>query len=321
MPRNASGSLSVIAQIIMLGAIWGGAFTLIKVLVHDLSPLEIAAGRLALGALAVFAFLRMRGGLRRPANALILPIACVAMLDTLVPYTLVGWAESRIDSGAAAVLISAMPLFTVVFASATTQDEDIGAARLAGIAVGFAGVLMLVGSPSVIVHSGAAGQLAVVGAAASYAAGALYARTLLRRVDAANFTAVKLTLGAGLASAATLIAGDGGSLLTLGGGDAAALIVLGVVCTGLSFVLYFRIVADVGSVGASTVTYVIPVFGLLFGAVLLDETIDGRTFAGMALIVGGVATVMYGPLFERLAKRMVTKLGVEPVRALPPNGS
>ena len=170
-----------------------------------------------------------------------------------------------------------MPLFTVMFASATRRDESIGPVRLAGVAVGFAGVLLFVGSPSAILNSGAAGQLAVVGAAASYAAGALYARTLLRRVDAPNFTAVKLGLGAVLASAAVAVTGGGGELLALGGADVAALVVLGVVCTGLAFVLYFRIVADVGSVAASTVTYVIPVFGLLFGVALLDESIGGRT--------------------------------------------
>ena len=303
MPRNAHDSMSIV-QIVILGAIWGGAFTLIKVLVDDLSPVEIAAGRLALGAIAVFAFLWMRGAVRWPGFALLLPIGVVAVLDTLIPYTLVGWAESRIESGSAAVLISAMPLFTVMFASATRRDESIGPVRLAGVAVGFAGVLLFVGSPSAILHSGAAGQLAVVGAAASYAAGALYARTLLRRVDPPNFTAVKLAVGAILASAAVAMTGGGGELFALGGSDIAALAVLGVVCTGLAFVLYFRIVADVGSVGASTVTYVIPVFGLLFGVALLDESIGGLAIAGMALIGVGVATVMYGPLLEGLADRI-----------------
>ncbi len=303
MRSNARDSMSIV-QIIVLGAIWGGAFTLIKVLVDDLSPVEIAAGRLALGAVAVFVFLLLRGAVRWPGLALLLPIGAVAVLDTLVPYTLVGWAESRIDSGSAAVLISAMPLFTVMFASATKRDETIGPLRLAGVAVGFAGVLLFVGSPATILNSGAAGQLAVVGAAASYAAGALYARTLLRRVDAPNFTAVKLALGAILASVAVAITGGGGEFIGLGGADAAALVALGVVCTGLAFVLYFRIVNDVGSVGASTVTYVIPVFGLLFGVVLLDESIGGLAVAGMALIGVGVATVMYGPLLESLAERI-----------------
>ena len=303
MLRNTSNSISI-AQIIALGAIWGGAFTLIKVLVPELSPLEIAAGRLALGALAVFAFLRVRGGLALPSAGLLIPIGVVGVLDTLIPYTLVGWAESRISSGSAAVLISAMPLFTVVFACAGGMDERIGPVRLAGVAVGFAGVLFLVGSPSDVLSSGASGELAVVAAAASYAAGVLYARTILRRVDAANLTAVKLTVAAALASVFVAGTGEGGGLVALSPGAVAALLALGVVCTGFAFVLYFRVVASIGSVGASTVTYVIPVFGLLFGALLLDETIESWTFAGMALLVVGVATVTYGPLLESRAARM-----------------
>lgn len=304
MPRESTVTPSIIIQIIALGAIWGSAFTLIKVLIHELSPDEIAAGRLTLGALPVLAFLSLRGALRWPGRDLLLPIAALAILDTLAPYMLVGWAESRIESGAAAVLISAMPLFTVVFAAATIRGESVGPARLAGIAAGFGGVVLLVGSPAALRDSGALGQIAVLGAAASYAAGALYARTLLRRIDATNLTGAKLATGATLASAVVLSTSSGGGLVTINGEDAAALAMLGVLCTGVSFVLYFRIVAGIGSVGASTVTYVIPVFGLLFGALVLDESIGARTLAGMALIVMGVAAVMYGQKLEQAAVQL-----------------
>jgi drug/metabolite transporter (DMT)-like permease len=307
MPRNATVGTPIIAQLVVLGAIWGGAFTLIKVLVDDLSPLEIAAGRLALGAAAVIVVFRVRHELRWPARELIAPIALVAASDTLLPYVLVGWAESRIDSGAAAVLISVMPLFTVIFAAATMRDETVGPARLAGIAVGFVGVLMLVGGPAALGASTALGQLAVIGAAASYAAGALYARTLLKRIDAANLTATKLTIGAAIAFAAIVATGRGGGLVALDAGNAAALTALGVVCTGLSFVMYFRLVSSIGSVGASTVTYIIPMFGLLFGALTLGETIETQTLAGMALIISGVAGVMYAPWFEAHVRGVFTR--------------
>jgi drug/metabolite transporter (DMT)-like permease len=92
------------------------------------------------------------------------------------------------------------------------------------------------------------------------------------------------------------------------------LLTLGVVCTGIAFVLYFRVVAAIGSVGASTVTYIIPVFGLLFGVVALGESIEARTLAGMALIVSGVCVVMYAPWFESLVgglrRRVRTSVGV-----------
>jgi drug/metabolite transporter (DMT)-like permease len=313
MSRNSTVGTPIIAQLILLGAIWGGAFTLIKILVDDLSPLEIAAGRLALGGAAVIVVFRARHQLRWPARDLIAPIAVVAAADTLIPYILVGWAESRIDSGAAAVLISVMPLFTVLFAAATMRDEAVGPARLAGIAVGFIGVLMLVGGPSALLASTAVGQLAVIGAAASYAAGALYARTLLKRTDAANLTASKLTIGAAIAFAAVFATGGGGGLVALDARNAASLAVLGVVCTGISFVMYFRLVSTIGSVGASTVTYIIPVFGLLFGALTLGEKIEAGTLAGMALIISGVAGVMYAPWFEERLRLLARRARSVPV--------
>jgi drug/metabolite transporter (DMT)-like permease len=295
----------VVFQLIVLGAIWGGAFTLIKVLIDDLTPVEMAAGRLTLGALAVAAVLIASRRFRWPARQLLVPIAVVAMLDTLIPYTLVGWSQSRIESGTAAVLISTMPLFTVIFAAGVLRQEGVGPARIAGLAAGFTGVLVLIGGPSALMESSVLGQMAVVIAAVSYAAGALYARTLLPRVDAANFTATKLLIGAILAAAAMVTIGDGAGFNGLDVGNAAALAALGVVSTGLSFVVYFRIVQQVGSVGASTVTYIIPMFALLFGALFLSEAITGGTIAGMVLIVGGVAAVMYAARLERLASRLV----------------
>jgi len=294
-------SAAVVVQMVLLGAIWGGAFTLIKVLVDGLSPIEIAVGRLLAGALAVAIWLHVRGMLRVPPPALLAPIALLAVLDTVAPYALVGWAESHIDSGAAAVLISTMPLFTVAFAAALLPSERAGGTKLAGVGIGFAGVLVMVGSPRTFTGSTLAGQLAVVGAASSYALGALYARRLLTRIDAPNLVASKLALGAAVAAVAMAGRGQGAALLELSPSHAAALLTLGIVCTGISFVMYFRVVAVTGSVGGSTVTYIIPAFGLLFGALFLGETIEPRTIGGMALIAAGVATVMYLPGIEQAA--------------------
>lgn len=302
MTKGTAIAPHVVVTLVALAAIWGGAFTLMKVLVDDLSALEMAAGRLALGAVAVAAVLVLAGDARLPARRLLLPIAGVAVLDTLVPYMLVGWAETRIDSAAAAVLISAMPLFTVILAAGVLRQESVGPARLAGIVVGFGGVLVLIGGPAAFFDSGALGQLAVLGAAVSYAVAALGARALLRHVDPVPFTAAKLAIGAVIAGLALLAAGGGGGFGSLTAGDAAALATLGVVCTGLSFVMYFRVVVTVGTVAASTVTYIIPVFGLLFGAVFLGETISVSMLGGMVLIVTGVACVMYGPALDRAAR-------------------
>jgi drug/metabolite transporter (DMT)-like permease len=160
----------------------------------------------------------------------------------------------------------------------------------------------MMGDPTALGEFDTVAQFAVIAAAASYAVGALYARSLLGRMDAANFTVTKLGIGAVLAAAATLATGGGSGFFALSGSDALALGVLGVVCTGVTFVLYFRVVAGIGSVGASTVTYLIPLFALVFGATFLDEAITRETVAGMALIISGVAAVMFGPALEGTAQ-------------------
>ncbi len=312
MTNRTSISMHMLAMLVALAVMWGGAFTLIKVLIDTLSAVEMAAGRLALGALAVAAFLAVRGELKSPGRAMLAPIAVVALLDTLIPYMLVGWAETRIDSGAAAVLISAMPLFTVILAAGVLRSETVGPARVAGLAVGFAGVMVMFGDPTAFRESDGVAQLAVLCAALSYAVGALYARRLLGRVDAANFTASKLGIGAVLAAGAMLATGGGRGFFDLNGGDTVALLTLGVVCTGVTFFLYFRVVAGIGSVGASTVTYMIPFFALVSGAVFLDESITREVVGGMALIISGVAAVMFGPVIEAAVRRMVRRHALAP---------
>lgn len=304
MTKQPSARTPDIILLIVLAGVWGSAFTMIKVLLDDLSPAEIAAGRLALGAIAMVAVLRMGGAFCLPAARLIAPIALLASLDTVVPYLLVGYAENRIDSGTASVLISAMPLFTVLVAAAALPDERLGASRVLGIAVGFGGVLLLAGSPSLGGDGGRLGALAMVGAAASYGTGVVLARVLLRRIDAMALTAYKLLAGAAVAWSITAAAGDGGGFSSLDGRGIALLAVLGVVSTGISFAAYFRIVQRIGSVRASTVTYIIPVFGLLMGAITLGEPIHATTLAGMVLIIGGVATVMYAPPFDAVMRRL-----------------
>lgn len=312
MANRTSIPMQMLVLLVALAVMWGGAFTLIKVLIDTLSAVEMAAGRLALGALAVAAFLAVRGQLKSPGRGMLAPIGVVAMLDTLIPYTLVGWAQTRIDSGASAVLISAMPLFTVILAAGVLRQESVGPARLAGLAVGFAGVMVMIGDPTSFAESDTVAQIAVLCAAMSYAVGALYARTLLGRVDAANFTVTKLGIGAVLASGAVLLTGGGSGFFDMNGGDVVALLVLGVVCTGVTFVIYFRVVAGIGSVGASTVTYMIPFFALMFGAVFLDESITREVVGGMALIISGVAAVMFGPAIDGALRRALHRHALAP---------
>ncbi|HEY5640833.1 MAG TPA: DMT family transporter [Dehalococcoidia bacterium] len=302
---NRKAPLALIA----LGALFGAAFLFMKVLVDEIAPVEIAAGRLALGALVVFAIVFAR---RRPVRlnpASVSRISLLALLDSVIPFTLVAWAETRIDSGVASVLVSTMPLFTVVIATTALPDESLAPVRMLGIPLGFLGVVTLTGGGVLdITSSSAAGQLAVVGAAACYGAAAVYARVLLKTEDALNLTATKLAAGAVMAALLVAVTQGTPAYGNLSIEGALSLAALGILSTALAFTLYFWLVGAAGSVYASLVTYVVPVFGLLLGWAVLGEEIGPGTALGAVLITGGVAAVMYGPAAQEWLTQAAAQL-------------
>jgi drug/metabolite transporter (DMT)-like permease len=282
--------------LVVLGALFGAAFLFMKVLVDEISPVEIVAGRLALGSVVVFAIMAARGKAFRFDRATVTKVSLLALLDSVIPFTLIAWAETRIDSGVASVLVSTMPVFTVLAATAVLPDERLAPARLLGIPLGFLGVVTLTGGDVLNVTSGSAvGQLAVIGAAASYGAAAVYAKVLLRTEDALSLTGTKLAAGAVMAAFLVAVTEGAPGYAGLSVEGALSLVALGVLSTALAFTLYFWLVGTAGSVYASLVTYIVPVFGLLLGWAVLGEAIGLSTAFGAVLIAAGVAAVMYGP--------------------------
>lgn len=300
--------------LVVLGGLFGAAFLFMKVLVEEIAPTEIAAGRLSLAAILVLAIVAARGKALRFDRATVAKVSLLALMDSVIPFTLVAWAETRIDSGVASVLVSTMPIFTILLATAALPDERLAPARLLGIPLGFLGVVALTGGDVLDVTSGSAlGQLAVVGAAACYGAAAVYAKVLLRTEDALSLTGTKLAAGAVMA--AFLVAATEGTpaYADLSIEGALALAALGVLSTALAFTLYFWLVGAAGSVYASLVTYIVPVFGLLLGWAVLGEEIGPSTAFGAVLIAAGVAAVMYGP-----SLRLPWPLAVRPTASTEP---
>jgi drug/metabolite transporter (DMT)-like permease len=218
-----------------------------------------------------------------------------AIFSNVVPFALIAWAEQHIDSGVTSVLNSTMPLFTALFAAAILIEEEFTPGRILGLVAGVAGVAVLAGGDILdITDSGVVGQLAVVGAAACYGAMGVYARTLLRSHDPVTLTGVQLALGTVVALLVTLpVEGvpDYGALSLKAWG---ALLVLGLIGSGVSQWVYLWLVDHTGSVRASLVTYIIPIMGLLLGWLVLDEHIGPNVIVGFALIVAGVAAVLRG---------------------------
>ena len=276
-----------------LGAIWGSSFLLIKLALEGFAPLQIVAVRLVLGAGVLILLLRAGGrGLPRGGETW-RALAVMAVVGNILPFFLIAWGEERIDSGLAAILNSTTPLFTAVLAAALLQSERSGAVRSAGILLGFAGVTTIVGIDA---EAGSLiGELAVVIASLSYAVGFVYARLRLthREHSPLELSAAQLLLGTAvmipIASAslpAHVPALDPIPLLAIGA--------LGAGGTGVVYIIYYRLIHDVGATTASFVTYLIPIFGVFLGWIVLDERLGWNALVGAVMIIAGIAVAEAG---------------------------
>jgi len=268
--------------LLLLSSIWGASFLFIKVGVDVLEPSVVVLGRLVFGALFLLALLPGRGGLG-PLRGHLVPLVVLGALNNAVPYWLLGFAETRLDTGLTAVIQAAAPIFTVILASRMDVSQRVTGMRLMGIFVAFAGVALLVG-----VQRGGdiVAAIAVIGIALCYAFSVLYAGRTVREVPP-----LQVSLGQ-LACALVLMAPFGLAQLpeTMPAPKVwLAMIALGALGTGVAYLLYFTIIESAGASRAILVTYLVPAFALVYGAVFLDEAITAIALTGLALVLAGTA--------------------------------
>jgi drug/metabolite transporter (DMT)-like permease len=282
------------AVLLALGCVWGASFLFIKVLVDETGPLEVATGRLCIGAVAILSFIRLRGLPVPWSVSLVANVSVLALVANITPFALIAWGEEHIESGTASVLNSVMPIFTAIFAAAILPEERFTVARAGGLVVAFLGVVALTGDEVFdITSSNALGEFAVILAAACYAVGSVFSRMLLRSADPIGLSALQVAAGAVL-SIPILLAVEGRPNYSLSLEAWLCLLALGAGATGVAYVAYLWLIDVTGSVRASLVTYIIPVVGLFLGWAVLDESIGVNTLVGTALIIGGVAMVLRG---------------------------
>lgn len=277
---------------VALGFFWGSSYLFIKIGVDaGLQPFSLVTLRLFIGLLllvAVVAVARERLP-RRPAmygHLLVIGIFSVAL-----PFSLITWAEQSVDSTLAAVINGGVPLFTIVIAASVLPDEGFTAPRIVGLLVGFAGVAILVGfDPGVLAGTSVVPALALVGSTLSYAVGAVYARRFLHGLRPMITATFEVTFA--LVIVAVLAVTVGGGITLPGSVDAlVAVLWLGLLGSGLAFLVFFRLLGRWGATRTSMVAYLLPVFGLALGAIVLGEPLDIRLIAGTALVVAGIALV------------------------------
>jgi drug/metabolite transporter (DMT)-like permease len=273
-------------MLLALAAIWGSSFMFIKVAVREVTPGEVVFGRVLTGTLALLPAVPFLGGwgptwagLRRWWA----PLLLLGIFNAALPFWLLAWSEKRLDSGLAAVLQASMPLFTALFVYWFARTERVTGARLAGVVLGFVGVLFLVGAqPSGDVLS----ALAVLLTAILYAGSSVYAGLRLRETPA-----LVTSLGAlGFATLVTLPLGltelpsSTPSWKAIG-----SIVALGAVGLSIAYLLYFTLIAGAGAPYAALVTYLVPALALFYGAVILDEPVTASAIGGLLLILAGVA--------------------------------
>ena len=274
-----------------LSVLWGASFFFGKVALAELRPFTVVLGRFGFAAVALVVLLTIRGQAlpreRREWRAL----AVMAVLNNLVPLSLLAWGQTHIASGLASILNGTTPLFTVMLAHALTNDERLTPARLAGVLLGFGGVIVMLGFAALAgLGRDVLGQLACLGAALSYACAGIFGRRL-RGIPPLVTATGQVTVSALLILPVALVLdrpwlGPAPSLATWG-----ALLGIAIPSTAVGYVIYFRILSTAGATNLLLVTFLIPVSALVLGTTILGEPLDLRHFGGMALIALGLVAI------------------------------
>jgi drug/metabolite transporter (DMT)-like permease len=277
--------------LLALVAMWGSAFMFIKIAVETVPPATIAASRLVIGALVLLVVIHARG-LRLPSLARAWrQYALLALIGNAVPFYLIAWGQQTIDSALAGILIAIMPLATLVLAHYFVHGEQITRNRAIGFVLGFSGIVLLMGPAALTGLAGSAlqvvSQLAVLAGALCYAANTVVARLSVKSDVLVASAAVLLLASAMMVPVALVL--DHPWALMPSAASFASVVWLGIGATGVATIFYFLLIGSAGPTFMSLVNYISPCVALLLGVVLMNEEPGPNAYAGLALILSGIA--------------------------------
>jgi len=277
--------------LLALGAIWGSSYLFIKVAVAEVPVLTLVGGRLLVSAAILWGLLPILGHSIPRKRSLWGAYAVMGFFSGTLPYTLISWGEQTISSGLAALLQATMPIFTVIMAHFFASDERMTLKGVLGVILGFVGVGILI-LPDLRegIQANVLGQLAVVVSSVSYAGAAVFARGHLRGQPPLVSTMGQMTMGALFTLPVALVV-DRPSGLAPSLPAMASWLALTLLSTVVAYVIYYSLIERTSATLVSTVTYIIPVFGLILGALVLGEALNGLLLGSLALILLGVLLV------------------------------
>ena len=299
-PAPATIALRDWGLLLFLSVLWGGSFLFVGIAVKDLPPLVIVMARVAIATAALLPFhLVMIGGLPRDCRSWI-NFAGMALLNNIIPFTLIVTGQTMIASGLASVVNATTPLFGAAFL-AIAGAEKLIARKVAGLLAGIVGVIVLTGVTAADAGSQTLGIVLVLGAAASYGLSSLWAKKRLSGIAPLTLATGQLICSTVVMTVLAFAFDRPSTLLTASAESWMAIVALALLATSLAYIVFFRIIARAGPANVLLVTMLIPVSAILMGYAVLRETLEPREIIG-ALIIIGALVIIDGRVFKRWTK-------------------
>ena len=284
---NIAGEL---ALLVVLAALWGGSYTFIKLGVATIPPITLIAARTTIAGLLLLAVMWARG-ISMPTDAAIWRrFAFQAVLNSVIPWTLIAWGERHVDAALATILNSAAPIFTFLLTAVVTRHEATTPRKLLGVVAGMAGILLIVGVDAFHdIGSGLLAEEAIVAATICYACAAIFGRSF-KGLDPMAPAAGSLLAGAAVLTPASLVVEQPWTL-SPSQSSVLALLALAVFSTAAAFAIYFRLIQTLGSVGTTAQAYLRVPIGVAISVAFLGEALSRTAWVGLACVVLGVAAM------------------------------
>jgi drug/metabolite transporter (DMT)-like permease len=289
------------SMLVLLSMLWGGSYFFVEIALEEWSPLLIVAVRIVVASIVIWGIV-LAAGLPVPRfRAAWMAFFFMGLLNNVFPFLLIVWGQKEIESGLAAILTAAAPIFSVIVAGVWLKDEPVTRPKLLGAVLGLIGVAVLIG-PSALagLDANLLAQLAVLGGALSYAFAGVYARRFTRmKIDPIVAAAGQLLMSSLIMILLASMFDAPSQLIESSARVWIAVGLMAVFSTALAYILYFRLLASAGATNAILVTLLIPVTAILLGALILDERLLWLHFLGMGVIGLGLS-VIDGRLWQRI---------------------
>ncbi|WP_440642793.1 DMT family transporter [Bradyrhizobium sp. PUT101] len=276
--------------LVLLATLWGGSYTFIKLGVATIPPITLIAARTAIAGLLLLGVMWARG-IKMPTDAATWQrFAFQAVLNSVIPWTLIAWGERHVDAALATILNSAGPIFTFLLTAVVTRHEATTPRKLFGVLAGMAGILLIVGADAFHgIGSGLLAEAAIVAATICYACAAIFGRSF-KDLDPMAPAAGSLLAGAAVLIPASLVLEQPWTL-SPSLSSVLALSALAVFSTAAAFAIYFRLIQTLGSVGTTAQAYLRVPIGVAISVAFLGETLSRTAWIGLACVVLGVAAM------------------------------